>query len=84
MKVITTTVIDRVVPASDSTTDHVPNRVHSAADLLYDAECALHDARQTQVDAWIEAAANKLVGAIAAHLASVVDSGPSTVTGLNH
>jgi hypothetical protein len=27
---------------------------------LYDAECALHSARQTQVDLWISAAANRL------------------------
>jgi hypothetical protein len=31
---------------------------------VYDAECALHAARQTQVDAWISAASDKLHQAI--------------------
>jgi len=31
-----------------------------AAQHLYDAECALHIARQTRVDAWITAAADHL------------------------
>ena len=38
---------------------------------LYDAECALHYARQTHVDAWIAAAAAKLHQAIGGYLASL-------------
>lgn len=68
MRVITT-VIDRV-----SESDQAQDRLHSAADLLYAAECAFHNAHQTHVDAWIKAAANKLHDAIAAHLAAVASS----------
>ena len=32
--------------------------LEQAAQHLYDAECALHIARQTRVDAWITAAAD--------------------------
>ena len=35
-------------------------RVDQAAVRLYDAECALHFARQTRVDNWISAAADHL------------------------
>ena len=35
-------------------------RVDQAAVRLYDAECALHIARQTRVDLWINAAADHL------------------------
>jgi hypothetical protein len=80
MKVITTMVIDHASADSDQT----QNRVHSAADLLYAAECALHDARQTHVDAWIKAAADKLHDAIATHLAAIVDSNCSPTTKANH
>lgn len=38
---------------------------------LYDAECALHAAHQSGVDAWIEAAAAKLHEAVIEHLAAV-------------
>ena len=34
--------------------------LEQAAQHLYDAECALHIARQTRVDAWITAAADHL------------------------
>ncbi|SOD75036.1 hypothetical protein SAMN05892883_4237 [Jatrophihabitans sp. GAS493] len=33
--------------------------VRAAAQRLYDAECALHTAHQTHIDAWINAANNK-------------------------
>lgn len=36
----------------------------AAAREVYDCECALHAARQAQVDAWIAAAADKLHAAI--------------------
>jgi hypothetical protein len=38
---------------------------------LYDAECALHIAHQSHVDAWVIAANAKLHDAIAEHLAAV-------------
>jgi hypothetical protein len=42
-----------------------------AATRLYDAEFALHAARQTGVDAWIVAAYDKLHAALAAHTAAL-------------
>jgi len=36
---------------------------------LYNAECALHNARCSHVDAWITAASDRLHDAVAAHLA---------------
>jgi hypothetical protein len=39
--------------------------LRTAATQLYDAECALHAARRSGVDAWIGAASNKLSDAIA-------------------
>ena len=47
-------------------TDTEPNQqnpqaaLEQAAQHLYDAECALHIARQSRVDAWITAAADHL------------------------
>jgi hypothetical protein len=41
----------------------------AAARRMYDAEVALHIARQTGVDAWISAAYDRLHEAIAAHTA---------------
>ena len=38
--------------------------VDQAAGRLYDAECALHFARQTRVDNWINAAADHLHEAV--------------------
>jgi hypothetical protein len=46
-------------------------RVRSAAQHVYDAECALHAARQAHVDAWIAAAADKLHDAIVEHLSAL-------------
>jgi hypothetical protein len=46
-------------------------RVRVFAEHLYDAECALHQARQTHVDVWIAAAAEKLHQAVAAYLAAM-------------
>jgi hypothetical protein len=42
-----------------------------AEQRMYDAETALHAARQTQVDAWISAAYDQLHVAIVAHSAAV-------------
>jgi hypothetical protein len=47
--------------------------VRAAAAHVYDAECALHAARQAHVDAWIAAAADRLHAAIVVHL-SALDS----------
>ena len=45
-------------------------RVAAAAQHLYDAECALHAAHQSHVDAWIAAASDRLHEAVAEHLAA--------------
>jgi hypothetical protein len=41
---------------------------------MYDAECALHIAHQSHVDAWVAAASAKLHAAIAEHLIAVAAS----------
>jgi hypothetical protein len=46
-----------------------------AAECLYDAECALHAARQTHIDEWILAASERLHVAVAAYLATKADDG---------
>lgn len=47
-----------------------------AAQRLYDAECALHIAHQTHVDAWVAAADAKLHDAISDYLATLPDRRP--------
>jgi hypothetical protein len=49
------------------------NHAHDTACHLYDAECAIHIAHQTHVDAWITAASDRLREAVAAHLAAVAE-----------
>jgi hypothetical protein len=51
------------------------DRAHATACHLYDAECALHVAHQTRVDAWITAASDRLHQAVADHLAAVAERG---------
>ncbi|HEY2778990.1 MAG TPA: hypothetical protein VGI77_13920 [Gaiellaceae bacterium] len=46
------------------------DQVQTAASRLYDAETALHAARQTHVDAWIAAAGDRLHDAVAAYLSA--------------
>jgi hypothetical protein len=46
-----------------NTNNNLSARARAAAHV-YDAECALHAARQTAVDGWITAASNKLHQAI--------------------
>lgn len=46
-------------------------RVTDCACHLYDAECAVHAARQSHVSAWIAAAEAKLHEALVEHLAAV-------------
>ncbi len=53
------------------------DRLHTAQRRMYDAETALHAARQTQVDHWIAAAYDRLHEAILEH-ALVVASMSST------
>ena len=62
------------VPAGSATADE---REAGAARRLYDAEIALHIARQTGVDAWISAAYDRLHEAIAAHTAAVTLTAPN-------
>ena len=45
--------------------------LQQAATRLYDAEVALHHARQTHVDEWISAASERLHTAVEAYLAAV-------------
>lgn len=54
----------------------VDEQVRVAACHMYDAECALHIAHQSHVDAWIAAANFKLHAAIAEHLAALAEQCP--------
>jgi hypothetical protein len=49
----------------------VPDRVGMAKVRLYDAETALHAARQTAVDSWVTAAYDRLHEAISEYTAAV-------------
>ena len=53
--------------------DTTGGRVNAAARRLYDAEWALHVARQTHVDAWIAVAYHTLHVAVAEHLAAIAE-----------
>jgi hypothetical protein len=57
------TVMTLTAPTSSTPSD----RVAIAARRMYDAESALHAARQTEVDVWIVAAYEKLHAAIVEH-----------------
>lgn len=48
-----------------------PDRTHLAAAHLYDAECALHAAHQSGLQAWITAANQKLHEAVSEYLTAV-------------
>lgn len=55
-------------PASGPLAGHAPAaELRDAERRMYDAECALHFAHQSRVDAWITAAADRLHEAITAH-----------------
>jgi hypothetical protein len=58
---MTTIQTPAVLAALDSTAQ---DRVQTAARCLYDAEVALHAARQSRVDEWIAAASNRLHEAV--------------------
>jgi hypothetical protein len=62
---------DMVTTNTPVTASTSAEQVRIAACHLYDAECALHVAHQSHVDAWIAAANSKLHAAIAEHLAAV-------------
>jgi hypothetical protein len=49
------------------------DHAHATARYLYDAECALHIARQTHVDAWINTASDRLHQAAADRLCGVAE-----------
>lgn len=49
------------------------DRVAAAAVRMYDAEVALHIARQSHVDRWIAAAYDRLHLALAEHAAALAD-----------
>ena len=51
--------------------DRLQAAVNDAAEHLYDAEAALHIARQAGVGSWISAAYDRLHEAVADHMAAV-------------
>jgi hypothetical protein len=57
--------------------EHAENRIDAAAHRLYDAEIALHIARQSQIDNWIAAAYDQLHVAIREHTVALSAKGPS-------
>lgn len=63
--------MDTTATAGASAADE--DRAHATACHLYDAECALHVAHQTHVDAWITAASDRLHEAVADYLAAVAE-----------
>jgi hypothetical protein len=64
-----TTIETRTVVATlDRTAE---DRVANAARRLYEAEVALHTARQSHVDRWVAAAYDRLHEAVEAHLLAV-------------
>ena len=48
--------------------------IRTTATQLFDAECALHAARQSGVDAWIAAASNKLSDAIGNYMLALAQA----------
>jgi hypothetical protein len=48
-------------------------RAAAAGRRLYEAEVALHSARQSHVDSWIAAASDKLHEAVVEHLAAITE-----------
>jgi hypothetical protein len=68
-----------VEPATLEPTDQASSTAHPldvAARHMYEAEIALHAARQSQVDAWVAAAYEHLHRAIAEHTAATRFAGP--------
>jgi hypothetical protein len=65
------TTVTTMTPQAATSVAGMDEREADAARRLYDAEIALHIARQTGVDAWISAAYDRLHEAIAAHTAAL-------------
>ena len=65
------TAVTTMTPQTSTSVAVADEREADAARRMYDAEVALHIARQTGVDAWISAAYDRLHEAIAAHTAAV-------------
>jgi len=65
---MTATALDRTAPARELS---VGDRLARAATRLYDAEVALHIARQSKVDAWVAAAYDRLHDAVREHRAAL-------------
>src|SRR3954454_8490015 len=65
---MTATALSEVLSALDSVER---DEVGAAATRLYDAEVALHIARQSGVDAWVFAAYDRLHVAVVAHRAAL-------------
>lgn len=63
--------------ASDSTSTN--DIVALTACRLYEAECQLHAAHQSHIDAWIAAASDKLHLALEVHLAAVAAAAGRTM-----
>jgi hypothetical protein len=57
--------------ATNGTQSKNSERIAATACRLYEAECQLHVAHQSHVDAWIAAASEKLHAAIEEHLIAV-------------
>jgi hypothetical protein len=72
------TTVTTMTPQAPTGVTATDEREADAARRLYDAEIALHIARQTRVDAWISAAYDRLHEAIAAHTAAVTSAARST------
>ncbi len=67
-----TTATTTPAPASPAVDQvDVDEQVRVAACHMYDAECALHIAHQTHVDAWVAAARTKLHQAVGEYLAAI-------------
>lgn len=49
------------------------SRVRAAARRLYEAELAVHAARQSRVDRWVAAAMDRLHEAVVEHLAAMAE-----------
>jgi len=57
-----------ITSTSPSPYEQVLEARNRAAHALYEAELALHDAHQTHVDQWIQAASDHLHAAVLRHL----------------
>jgi len=72
------TTVTTMTPQAPTGVAAAGEREADAAHRLYDAEIALHIARQTGVDAWISAAYDRLHEAVAAHTAAVTPTANPT------